>query len=33
MGKALDLLAEAIAVERLDCVDNPRVKVPSPLLQ
>ena len=32
-GQPLDLLPEAIAVERLDRVDDSRVKAPSPLLQ
>ena len=33
MGEPLDLLAEAIAVERLDRVDDARVKLAAPLLQ
>ena len=33
MGEPLDLLAEAIPVERLDRVHDPRVKIASPLLQ
>jgi hypothetical protein len=33
MGEALDLLAEAICVERLDCPDYPRVKVAPALVQ
>ena len=33
MGEPLDLLAEAIPVERLDRVDDPRVKLAAPLLQ
>jgi hypothetical protein len=32
MGKPLDLFAEAIRVERLDRVDDPRVKFPTTLL-
>ena len=33
MGEPLDVLAEAIAVERLDGVDDPRVKLAAALLQ
>ena len=33
MGEPLDLLAEAIAVERLDRLDDPRVERAAPLLQ
>ena len=33
MGEPLDLLAEAIPVERLDRLDDPRVKLAAPLLQ
>jgi hypothetical protein len=33
MGEPLDLLAEAIPVERLDRVHDPRVKIPAPLLK
>jgi hypothetical protein len=32
MGEPLDLLAETIPVKGLDCVEDPRVKVPAPLL-
>jgi hypothetical protein len=32
MSEPLDLLAEAIPVERLDCADDPRVKLAAPLL-
>jgi hypothetical protein len=32
MGEPLDLLSEAICVERLDCADDPRVKLAAPLL-
>jgi hypothetical protein len=32
MGEPLDLLPEAISVERLDCADYPRVKLAAPLL-
>jgi hypothetical protein len=33
MGEPIDLLAEAIAVERLDGADDQRVKLASTLLQ
>jgi hypothetical protein len=33
MGEALDLLAEAIPVQRLDHVHDPRVTIPRSLLQ
>ncbi len=33
MGEPLDVLSEPIPVERLDHVDDPRVKIPAPLLQ
>ena len=33
MGEPLDLLAEAIAVERLDRVDDPRVKLVAAIVQ
>src|SRR5262245_40110308 len=33
MGKPLDLLAKTLAVERLDCVDDSRVKVAATLLE
>ena len=33
MGEPLDLLAEAILVERLDRLDDPRVKLAPALLQ
>src|SRR5215813_8059551 len=33
MGEPLSLLAETIPVERLERVDDPRVKIPAPLPQ
>ena len=33
MGEPLDLLAEAVSVERLDRLDDPRVERAAPLLQ
>jgi hypothetical protein len=33
MGEPLDVLTEAISVERLDCVHDSRVKVAAPLVQ
>jgi hypothetical protein len=33
IGEPLDMLAKAISVERLDCPDNPRVKLAALLLK